>query len=131
MVPPRISIKLCYDIVSPYSYLAFEALTRYRDIWNIDLELCPFYLGGVMTAAGNSPPMSVKRKGVFLVTDVGRLAGEAGLTIKINWGGFPPNSIQCARFLRVYKDEASPEELEKVTRHLFVSRSQFLLRVID
>ncbi|QRV72441.1 DSBA-like thioredoxin domain protein [Ceratobasidium sp. AG-Ba] len=120
MAPPRISIKLCYDVVSPFSYLAFEILVRYRDIWNIDLELCPFYLGGVMSASGNRPPMSVKRKGDFLVTDVGRLAGESGLTIKINWGGFPPNTIQCARFLRAYKDEASPEELEKVTRHLFV-----------
>ncbi|KAG9098738.1 Glutathione S-transferase kappa 1 [Ceratobasidium sp. 370] len=64
--------------------------------------------------------MSVKRKGDFLVTDVGRLAGESGLTIKMNWGGFPPNTIQCARFLRVYKDMASPDELEKVTRHLFI-----------
>ncbi|KAG8681725.1 hypothetical protein FRC09_017292, partial [Ceratobasidium sp. 395] len=120
MVPPRISIKLCYDIVSPFSYLAFEVLTRYRDIWNIDLELCPYYLGGVMSASGNRPPMSVKRKGDFLVTDVGRLAGEFGLTIKMNWGGFPPNTIQCARFLRTYKDMASPEDLEKVTRHLFI-----------
>ncbi|KAF8607996.1 putative glutathione s-transferase kappa 1 [Ceratobasidium sp. AG-I] len=120
MVPPRVSIKLCYDIVSPFSYLAFETLVRYREIWNIDLELCPFYLGGVMSASGNRPPMSVKCKGDFLVIDVGRLAGESGLNIKINWDGSPPNTIQVARFLRAYKEVASPEDLETVTRHLFV-----------
>jgi glutathione S-transferase kappa 1 len=53
------------------------------------------------------------------------------VSIKINWGGSPPNTIQCARFLRAYKDMASSEELEKVTRHLFVSWSQSLLRAMN
>jgi len=39
----RAHIQLYYDIVSPYSYIAFETLTRYAkaDAWNFDLELCP------------------------------------------------------------------------------------------
>ncbi|KDN51063.1 hypothetical protein RSAG8_00692, partial [Rhizoctonia solani AG-8 WAC10335] len=77
MAPPRITIKLCYDIVSPYSYLAFESLTRYRELWNIDIELCPYFLGGIMVAANNRPPMSVKLKGEYLSQEVKRL-GEEG-----------------------------------------------------
>lgn len=119
MAPPRISIKLYYDVVSPFSYLAFEILTRYRELWNMDLELCPIFLGGVMVAAGNRPPMTVKRKGDYMVTDIGRLAGEAGLKINVNWGGNPPNTMQVARFLRAYKEGASPKELEDVTQRLY------------
>ncbi|CAE7190607.1 unnamed protein product [Rhizoctonia solani] len=136
MVPPRISVKLCYDIVSPYSYLAFESLTRYRELWNIDLQLCPYFLGGVMVAANNRPPMSVKLKGDYLAQEVKRLGEEAGceyistfavafqLTsrrVKINvaWNNNPPNTMGVARFLRAYKDVSSSTELENVTRRLF------------
>ncbi|EUC57858.1 DSBA-like thioredoxin domain protein [Rhizoctonia solani AG-3 Rhs1AP] len=90
MAPPRISIKFCYDIVSPYSYLAFESLTRYRELWNIDLELCPYFLGGVMVAANNRPPMSVKLKGDYLAQEVKRLGEEAGLKINVAWQNNPP-----------------------------------------
>ncbi|CAE6397482.1 unnamed protein product [Rhizoctonia solani] len=120
MVPPRISVKLCYDIVSPYSYLAFESLTRYRDLWNIDLELCPYFLGGVMVAANNRPPMSVKLKGQYLSQEVKRLGEEAGLNITVAWINNPPNTMGVARFLRAYKEVSSPTELENITRHLFV-----------
>ncbi|KAJ1308744.1 hypothetical protein OPQ81_004435 [Rhizoctonia solani] len=120
MVPPRITIKLCYDIVSPYSYLAFETLTRYRELWNIDLELCPYFLGGIMVAANNRPPMSVKLKGEYLVLEVKRLGEEAGLDINVAWPNGPPSTMGVARFLRAYKDVSSPTELENVSRHLFV-----------
>ncbi|CUA70111.1 Glutathione S-transferase kappa 1 [Rhizoctonia solani] len=120
MVPPRISIKLCYDIVSPYSYLAFETLTQYRELWNIDLELCPYFLGGIMVAANNRPPMSVKLKGEYLSQDIKRLGEEAGLKINVAWVNNPPNTMGVARFLRAYKDVSSQAELESVSRRLFV-----------
>ncbi|KAH7343700.1 putative glutathione s-transferase kappa 1 [Rhizoctonia solani] len=120
MVPPRITIKLCYDIVSPYSYLAFESLTRYRELWNIDLELCPYFLGGIMVAANNRPPMSVKLKGEYLSGEVKRLGEEAGLKINVAWINNPPNTMGVARFLRAYKEISSPAELENVTRRLFI-----------
>ncbi|CAE6404917.1 unnamed protein product [Rhizoctonia solani] len=120
MAPPRISIKFCYDIVSPYSYLAFESLTRYRELWNIDLELCPYFLGGVMVAANNRPPMSVKLKGDYLAQEVKRLGEEAGLKINVAWQNNPPNTMGVARFLRAYKDVSSATELENVSRRLFI-----------
>ncbi|CAE6442087.1 unnamed protein product [Rhizoctonia solani] len=120
MAPPRITIKLCYDIVSPYSYLAFESLTRYRELWNIDIELCPYFLGGIMVAANNRPPMSVKLKGEYLSQEVKRLGEEAGLKINVAWINNPPNTMGVARFLRAYKEVSSPTELEHVTRRLFI-----------
>lgn len=37
---------------SPYSWLAFETLMRYRPVWNVEIELRPMFLGGVMQASG-------------------------------------------------------------------------------
>lgn len=82
MSSPRKVVELFYDVVSPYSWLAFEVhyvfapwysslksmllnvfmfvlivcfkvLCRYRNIWNIDLKFKPAFLGGVMQGAGN------------------------------------------------------------------------------
>ena len=55
----RLVVELYYDVVSPYSYFCFEALTRYRQPWDMDLRLKPFHLGGVMKAANNKPPAMV------------------------------------------------------------------------
>ena len=49
-------IELYFDCLSPFSYLAFTVLTRYEELWGIELELKPFLLGGVMAATGNTPP---------------------------------------------------------------------------
>ncbi|CAI5663876.1 unnamed protein product [Oreochromis niloticus] len=44
-------VELFYDVVSPYSWLGFEVMCRYRNVWNIDLKLRPAYLGGIMHGA--------------------------------------------------------------------------------
>ncbi|KAH9467879.1 hypothetical protein Pst134EA_011497 [Puccinia striiformis f. sp. tritici] len=42
----RLTIRLSYDIVSPWSYFAYVVLKRYRPLWDFDLILNPVYLGG-------------------------------------------------------------------------------------
>ncbi|XP_016378903.1 glutathione S-transferase kappa 1-like isoform X5 [Sinocyclocheilus rhinocerous] len=41
-------VELFYDVISPYSWLAFEVLCCYRNVWNIDLKFKPAFLGGVI-----------------------------------------------------------------------------------
>ncbi len=59
-------IHFFYDCVSPYSYLAFETLLKYRSIWNVNVVLRPMSLGAVMQATGNMPPGSNKIKAKYL-----------------------------------------------------------------
>ncbi|XP_036615531.1 glutathione S-transferase kappa 1-like isoform X2 [Trichosurus vulpecula] len=53
---PR-KLELFYDVLSPYSWLAFEVLCRYQNIWNISLKLRPSFLVGIMKDSGSLDAM--------------------------------------------------------------------------
>ncbi|XP_044535541.1 glutathione S-transferase kappa 1 isoform X1 [Gracilinanus agilis] len=49
---PR-KLELFYDVLSPYSWLGFELLCRYQNIWNINLQLRPSFIAGIMKDSGS------------------------------------------------------------------------------
>lgn len=62
------TVELFYDVVSPYSYLAFELLTRYNKRWqNMELKLRPAYLRDVMIKTGNQSPGTVPAKKMLVL----------------------------------------------------------------
>ena len=48
-------------LFSPYAWMGFAILRRYRDYWGdrIDVEFVPFFLGGIMVGAKNRPPAAI------------------------------------------------------------------------
>ena len=60
-------VEIFFDIVSVYSYFAVEILERYRKAWDLTIVYRPFFLGGVMVAAGNRPPATVPNKAVCIL----------------------------------------------------------------
>ena len=78
----RCKIAIYYDIVSPYSYVAFQILLRYEKIWNIDLQVIPVFLGGIMKASHNKPPALVPLKGRYLYKDLQRLSEMSHIKLK-------------------------------------------------
>jgi glutathione S-transferase kappa 1 len=48
----------------------------------MDLVLRPFYLGGLMNATGNRPPMMVPKKGLYMHKDLLRNAAYFGVPLK-------------------------------------------------
>ncbi|XP_059964653.1 glutathione S-transferase kappa 1 isoform X1 [Mesoplodon densirostris] len=119
---PRI-LELFYDVLSPYSWLAFEVLCRYKNIWNVSLQLRPTLIAGIMKDSGNQPPALLPRKGLYLKNDV-RLLGQH-LQVPIHlpkdffYVIFEKGSLTAMRFLTVVKLE-HPELLEKVSRELWM-----------
>jgi len=116
------TVHIFYDVVSPYSYFAFEVLCRYKGRWNLDLKLRPFFLGGVMKGSGNKPPASNPEKGKYLFEDVARLSKYFDIPVK-----FPTNmqelifqngSMTAQRFLTAVELEC-PDKVESVTRALW------------
>eukprot|EP01050_Picozoa_sp_SAG11_P031565 SAG11_NODE_9863_length_874_cov_1.614194_1_plen_192_part_01 len=50
------TVSLYYDCLSPFSFFGFTVLSRYAELWPMQLQLKPMLLGGVMASTGNRPP---------------------------------------------------------------------------
>ncbi|BGP52487.1 hypothetical protein JCM8202_000135 [Rhodotorula sphaerocarpa] len=111
-------VTLYYDVVSPWSFMAYVVLKRYRQLWNLQLDLKPMFLGGVMQASGNKPPITVKNKGLWMNGSDLPLAFDY---MKIDFQfpkEFPVNTIQIMRALRAVQ-QIAPQKLEKATDAFF------------
>eukprot|EP01116_Phalansterium_solitarium_P005168 TRINITY_DN16556_c0_g1_i1.p1 TRINITY_DN16556_c0_g1~~TRINITY_DN16556_c0_g1_i1.p1 ORF type:complete len:226 (+),score=59.94 TRINITY_DN16556_c0_g1_i1:54-731(+) len=119
MSSSRISIELIIDVVSPYTCLAFEVLTRYCSSgrWNAKLTIRPVFLGGVMAATGNKPPVLVPARGVYMQADVARLSEFFKVPLSTP-STFPTNTLAAMRLLTVVAKE-SPADVERVARELW------------
>ncbi|XP_041798008.1 glutathione S-transferase kappa 1-like isoform X2 [Chelmon rostratus] len=82
-------VELFYDVVSAYSWLSFEVMCRYRNVWNIDLKLRPAFLGGIMQGSGNKPPVLVPNKFMYMSKDLRRLSGYFGVPLQ-----FPSDAFE-------------------------------------
>jgi 2-aminoadipate transaminase len=114
-------VQLFFDVISPYSWIAFEILTRYRDIWSIDLELVPVFLGGIMAASGNRPPASVPAKGMHLMTDLERLRVHTRVPLKLpsRFQQFMGGGTLHAMRLLTAASVHAPTLVESLTREIW------------
>jgi len=112
-------VQCFYDVVSPWAYLGFEVITRYARQYPglVQLELCPFFLGGVMQATGNKPPITVPAKGAYMFSDLQRSSGYFGVPLTAP-ANFPINTILAQRLLTVTK-QSKPDHLEDLSRTLW------------
>ncbi|XP_028833996.1 glutathione S-transferase kappa 1-like isoform X2 [Denticeps clupeoides] len=85
MSASRKVVELFYDVLSPYSWLGFEVLCRYRNVWNIDLRLRPTLLSGIMQGSGSLSAMrlltAVSEKDLGQETRVEKLSRELWMRI--------------------------------------------------
>ncbi|KAN0064229.1 hypothetical protein ACQY0O_003396 [Thecaphora frezii] len=75
------TLRFHYDTVSPWSYVAWEMVKRYRVKWGFQLELVPVNLGYVMHFSGNRPPITVANKGRHMWLELGRAADFYGVSL--------------------------------------------------
>ncbi|XP_043823737.1 glutathione S-transferase kappa 1-like isoform X4 [Dromiciops gliroides] len=111
---PR-KLELFYDLLSPYSWLGFEVLCRYQNIWNISLKLRPSFLAGIMRDSGSLDAMrflsSVEIKNPEMLEKVSR---ELWMRI---WSRdediTEPQSIQIAAEKAGFSEEQAKGLLER------------------
>ncbi|XP_069317797.1 glutathione S-transferase kappa 1 isoform X2 [Eulemur rufifrons] len=119
---PR-TLELFYDVLSPYSWLGFEVLCRYQNIWNIKLQLRPSLIAGIMKDSGNKPPALLPRKAQYLSQDIKLLRQHFQIPIQFPKDFFSvileKGSLSAMRFLTALSLE-HPEMLEKVSRELWM-----------
>ncbi|XP_070280169.1 glutathione S-transferase kappa 1 [Myotis yumanensis] len=119
---PR-TVELFYDVLSPYSWLGFEILCRYKNIWNVHLQLRPTFIAGVMKNSGNKPPALLPLKAKYLTNDIKLLGQHIQVPIQLPKDFFSvileKGSLSAMRFLTAVNLER-PEMLEKVSRELWM-----------
>lgn len=118
----RTKVEFFYDVVSPYTWFAFEVMCRYKTHWNMDLIFRPFFLGGVMKSTGNRPPMMVPSKALYMQKDLLRNASYFSVPIKLMEDPFTvmveKGTLRPQRFLTAVQ-EVSPNHLEATSKELW------------
>jgi glutathione S-transferase kappa 1 len=109
------SVELFFDVVSPYTYLAFELLLRVQPSWEFKLILTPAFLGGVMQASGNKPPATVPNKAKYLFKDIIRNSKQFNIQMIPQPKKFPIMTLNCMRCL-IWIQEAHPDKLIPAAR---------------
>jgi len=89
-------VEYFYDYVSPYAYLADTQIGDIAKRTGAEIVYRPFFLGGVMQAAKNSPPISVPNKGKYMLDDLERWSRRYGAPINPN-PHFPVNTLHAMR----------------------------------
>lgn len=118
-------VELFYDVVSPYSWLGFEIMCRYRNVWNIELKLRPAFLGGVMQGSGNKPPGLVPNKFMYMMKDLNRLSQYYDVPLKPPSDPFEvmfkKGSLSAMRFVAAVQERETggDRQVEQVSRELW------------
>ncbi|XP_028326094.1 glutathione S-transferase kappa 1-like [Gouania willdenowi] len=118
-------VELFFDVVSPYSWLGFEVMCRYRNVWNINLQLRPVFLGGIMQASGNKPPGLVPNKFMYMTKDLKRLGEYFDVPLHPPSDPFEAmfnkGSLSAMRFVAAVqeKNKGSDQKVELVSRELW------------
>jgi len=118
-------IVMYYDVVSPYSYFAFETLTRQqKKTQSFQLILKPFFLGGVMQATGNQPPAMLPARSKYLLQDIERNSKYFDIKMVKMPKAFPINTLLNQRVLtcvseKEKKGELPPNTLENLSRRFW------------
>ncbi|XP_041649084.1 glutathione S-transferase kappa 1-like [Cheilinus undulatus] len=118
-------VELFYDVVSPYSWLGFEVMCRYRNVWNMELKLRPAFLGGIMQGSGNKPPGLVPNKFMYMTQDLARLAEYFNVPLQTPSDPadvmFRKGSLSAMRFVAAVqeKEKGGDKKVERVSRELW------------
>ena len=108
-------VEFFYDVVSPYSYLAYGRINQICEEHGAELVLRPMLLKVVHKAVGLQAPIYIKSKGRYQLQDIERWAEHYGLPI-----GFPdPFPFRTLKTMRTAVALEGEGDLEPFTREAF------------
>ncbi len=108
-------VEFYFDLVSPYSYLAYGRVNRICEEHGAELVLRPMLLGAVHKAVGLQAPIEIKSKGRYQLRDIQRWAEHHGLPMK-----FPdPFPFRTLKTMRAAVALEGNGDLEPFTREAF------------
>ena len=108
-------VEFYYDLVSPYSYLAYGRIGRICEQSGAELVLRLMLLGAVHKAVGLQAPIETKSKASYQARDIRRWAEYYGLPLEFP-EPFPFRTLKTMRAAMFLRESG---ELEAFTREAF------------
>lgn len=108
-------VEFYYDLVSPYSYLAYGRIVRICEESGAELVLRPMLLGAVHKAVGLQAPIEIKPKASYQARDIRRWAEYYELPLKFP-EPFPFRTLKTMRAAMYFGERG---DLEAFTREAF------------
>ena len=108
-------VEFYYDLVSPYSYLAYGQIGRLCAETGAELVLRPMLLGAVHKAAEIKSPIETKLKARYQVRDIRRWAEYYGLPLRFP-DPFPFRTLKTMRAAMFLRER---DEMEAFTEAAF------------
>ncbi|KAF9413519.1 Glutathione S-transferase kappa 1 [Podila epigama] len=110
------SITCYFDVVSPYSYFGVILLNRFKTHWpNVDVELKPVFLHGIMQGSGNQPPATVAAKGSYMFKDLSKVSKIGGIPYKFP-SQFPVMTVGPLRLLLAVQKHAPTKYIQCIEK---------------
>lgn len=108
-------VEFFYDLVSPYSYLAYGRVNQICEEHGAELVLRPMLLGAVHKAVGLQAPIEIKNKGRYQLRDIHRWVEYYGLPMEFP-DPFPFRTLKTMRAVMALEEAG---DLEPFTREAF------------
>lgn len=105
-------VEFYFDVVSPYSYLAYGRVERICREAGAELVLRPMLLGAVHNAVGITAPIQVRSKAPYQLRDIQRWAEYYGLPMRF------PEPFPF-RTLKTMRAAMAGEDIEPFVREAF------------
>ncbi|KAJ6440851.1 2-hydroxychromene-2-carboxylate isomerase [Purpureocillium lavendulum] len=110
---PNNKITLYVDTVSPFAYLAYYVLRHHAVFQGCDITYVPIFLGGLMKACGNTAPINITNKNVWINRNRQLWAETLHVPIKKELpSNFPPMTLGIMRQLAAL-DEADGRDKQR------------------
>jgi glutathione S-transferase kappa 1 len=123
MSSKKVLVELFYDVISPYSWVAFEMLCRYKPVWqSMALKLKPFLLISVVKDSGNNSPLIVPNKRNYMSKDLQRISNYYKIPIVVPKNievVFEKTTLKPQRFITAIDMITKGEGTEEISRQLW------------